>query len=152
MIKKIFILITILFFTGCGYESIYINKNNSVIKISNINTNGDDQINKKIISMTGLSLTKDISNSYSLIIKSKKEKVVAAKNSSGDVTAYKMLLNIKISLADPLNNKIIKSKEFNSSFIYNNADNKFQLSQDEKNIINNLIETVSGKILIYLNS
>ena len=40
---------------------------------------------------------------------------------------------------------------FNSSFNYNNNENKFQLSQDEKNILNNLIESTSKKVVFYLS-
>jgi outer membrane lipopolysaccharide assembly protein LptE/RlpB len=153
MIKKFFIISAILLLTNCGYQPLFVDKDNLLLKFSEISTDGNEEINRKIISTIRINKTKDLANSYLLKINSNKEKQIAAKNSSGDVTSYKMMIIINISLINPNdNNKVVKSKEFNTSFTYNNADNKFQLSQDEKNIINNLIETVSGKIVIYLNS
>ena len=153
MIKNFFIISAILLLTNCGYQPLFVDKDNLLLKFSEISTDGNEEINRKIISTIRINKTKDLANSYLLKINSNKEKQIAAKNSSGDVTSYKMMIIINISLINPNdNNKVVKSKEFNTSFTYNNADNKFQLSQDEKNIINNLIETVSGKIVIYLNS
>ena len=153
MIKKIFIISAILFLSNCGYQPLYVDKNNLLLKFNKISTDGNEEVNRKIISTIGINEAQDQVNSYLLKINSNKEKQIAAKNSSGDVTSYRMLISINISLINPNdNNKVVKSKQFNASFTYNNADNKFQLSQDEKNIINNLIETVSGKIFIYLNS
>jgi outer membrane lipopolysaccharide assembly protein LptE/RlpB len=153
MIKKIFIISAILFLSNCGYQPLYVDKNNLLLKFNKISTDGNEEVNRKIISTIGINEAQDQVNSYLLKINSNKEKQIAAKNSSGDVTSYRMLITINISLINPNdNNKVVKSKEFNASFTYNNADNKFQLSQDEKNIINNLIESVSGKIVIYLNS
>ena len=153
MIKKIFIISAILFLSNCGNQPLYVDKNNLLLKFNKISTDGNEEVNRKIISTIGINEAQDQVNSYLLKINSNKEKQIAAKNSSGDVTSYRMLITINISLINPNdNNKVVKSKEFNASFTYNNADNKFQLSQDEKNIINNLIESVSGKIVIYLNS
>ena len=47
---------------------------------------------------------------------------------------------------------IIKQKEFVSTFTYNASDNKFNLSQYQKNIELNLINEISEKIFIYLRS
>ena len=106
----------------------------------------------KILSLTGLKESSDFSDSYLLILNSKKNKNIASKNSAGNATSYKISIDINISLVDPINNeKIIRSKVFNSSFTYNDNQNKFELSQDEKNILNNLIEAASKKIVMYLS-
>ena len=153
MIKKLFLFSTFLILINCGFEPLYVNKNDSQIIISEISTEGDEKINRKIISLTGINKTSNTANGYLLILKSDKKKEIVAKNIAGNATSYKISVNISISLIDPSNKtKIIKSKDFNSSFTYNNTENKFQLSQDEKNIVNNLIESASEKIVIYLNS
>ena len=153
MIKKLFLFSTFLILINCGFEPLYVNKNDSQIKISEISTEGDEKINRKIISLTGINKTDNTANGYLLILSSDKRKEIVAKNIAGNATSYKISVNISISLIDPSNKtKIIKSKDFNSSFTYNNTENKFQLSQNEKNILNNLIESASEKIVIYLNS
>jgi len=152
MIKKIFLICAFLFLANCGYQSIYFKNDNSLIKISKIEFEGDEKINRKILSLTGLKESSNFTDGYLLIINSKKNKDIASKNSAGNATSYKILIDIKISIVDPINNeKIIKSKVFNSSFTFNNNQNKFELSQDEKNILNNLIEAASKKIIMYLS-
>ena len=152
MIKKNFLICAFLFLANCGYQSVYFKNDDSLIKISKIEFEGDEKINRKILSLTGLKESSNFTDGYLLIINSKKNKDIASKNSAGNATSYKILIDIKISIVDPINNeKIIKSKVFNSSFTFNNNQNKFQLSQDEKNILNNLIEAASKKIVMYLS-
>ena len=153
MIKKLFLFCTFLFLVNCGYEPLYIKKDNSLIKIGKINFSGDERINRKIISFSGITETNDLNNTYLLMLKSKKKKEIVSKNNSGNATSYKISIDINVSIVDPVNNeKIIRSKPFSSSFTYNNNENKFQLSQDEKNIVNNLTESISKKIVFYLSS
>ena len=152
MIKKLFLIQAFLFLGNCGYQSVYLKNDDTLIKISKIKFECDEKINKKILSLTGLKESSDFSDSYLLILNSKKNKNIASKNSAGNATSYKISIDINISIVDPINNeKIIKSKVFNSSFTYNNNQNKFELSQDEKNILNNLIISASKKIVMYLS-
>ena len=153
MIKKLFLVIFIFFLTNCGYEPLYTNKNNSLIEFNSINTAGDEKINKRIISLIRINKKQNNSSLYSLLIDSNKKREILARDTSGDVTSYKLSLKVTLSIIDSINKeKVIKSKEFNSSYTYKNAENKFQLSQDEKNIIDNLIESSVRKIIIFLNS
>ena len=153
MIKKLFLFSSFLFLINCGYEPLFVNKKTPQIQIGEINVVGDEKINRKILSLIGVKETRDTANDYLLLINSKKKKEIVAKNSAGNSTSFKISIDINISIIDSINNKkVIKSKKFNSSFTYNNTNDKFQLSQDEKNILNNLIESTSEKIVIYLNS
>ena len=151
MIKKLFLFSALLLLVNCGYESVYVKKDNSLIKIGKINLKGDKKINRKILSSSGIKETSNITNSYLLVLNSKKNKEIVSKNSAGNATSYKISINVDISIIDPIDGKIIKSKMFSSSFTYNNNENKFQLSQDEKNILNNLIESTSKKVVFYLS-
>jgi len=151
MIKKLFLFSALILLVNCGYESVYVKKDNSLIKIGKINLKGDKKINRKILSSSGIKETSNITNSYLLVLNSEKNKEIVSKNSAGNATSYKISINVNISIIDPIDGKIIKSKMFNSSFTYNNNENKFQLSQDEKNILNNLIESTSKKVVFYLS-
>ena len=150
--KKILLILIILVVTACGYEPLYINKNDSLKKIGKIEKSGDKRINRKIITLIGFKENNTNNKPYTLVLVSNKSKEIATKNSSGNVTAYKISINVKVSFIEKNNSNIIKSKKFNSTFIYNNQENKFQMSQDIRNIENNLIESASEKIIMYLNS
>ena len=152
MIKKLFLIWAFLFLANCGYQSIYFQNDETLIKINKIKFEGDEKINRKILSLTGLKESSDFFDGFLLILNSKRNKDISAKNSAGNATSYKISIDINISIIDQINNeKIIKSKVFSSSFTYNNNQNKFELSQDEKTILNNLIEAASKKIVMYLS-
>ncbi|MDC1162904.1 hypothetical protein OAT03_01490 [Candidatus Pelagibacter sp.] len=150
MTKKITLLLVIFLIWGCGYQPIYLKKNNSVQKIKTITLSGDQKINKIIINSLGLKEDRNLLTGYSLILKSLKRIDIISKDKNGNPSAYKTFITVDISLAEK--ETIIKQKEFVSSFTYNATDNKFNFSQYQKNIELNLINEISEKIFIYLRS
>jgi len=153
MIIKKLILISILFLlTSCGYETIYSKKNDTAISIKKIELEGNKKISRKIISLTNLRENNNKNYTYNLTLVSNKTIEAVSKNKSGNISVYKTTINVEFYLKDPNDkNKIIKQKKFNSSFSYNNMDNKFDLSQYQKNIEENLINKIAEKITIFLN-
>ena len=150
MTKKITLLLVIFLIWGCGYQPIYLKKNNSEQKIKTITLNGDQKINKIIINSLGIKEDRNLPTEYSLILKSLKKIDIISKDKSGNPTVYKTSIIVDFSLTEK--ERIIKQKKFDSSFTYNATDNKFNLSQYQKNIESNLINEISEKISIYLRS
>ena len=150
MTKKITLLLVIFLIWGCGYQPIYLKKNNSEQKIKTITLNGDQKINKIIINSLGIKEDRNLPTEYSLILKSLKKIDIISKDKSGNPLAYKTSIIVNFSLTEK--ERIIKQKEFVSIFTYNVDDNKFNLSQYQKNIELNLINEISEKIFIYLRS
>ena len=56
----------------------------------------------------------------------------------GILLVYKMTINTNIQIYS--NNEIIKQKNISKNFSYKNTENKFDLTQYEKTIEDNLIE------------
>jgi len=153
MITKKFILIIMFFaITGCGYKAIFLNQNDLGFSIEKIKLVGNKKIGRKIVSLTGLKENNSKGYAYNLILNSTKKIEIVSKDKSKNASIYKTTINIDFSLKDP-NNKdaIFKTKKFISSFLYNDMDNKFDLSQYQKNIEINLIEEISKEIMIFLN-
>ena len=150
MTKKITLLLVIFLIWGCGYQPIYLKKNNSEQKIKTITLNGDQKINKIIINSLGIKEDRNLPTEYSLILKSLKKIDIISKDKSGNPLAYKTSIIVNFSLTEK--ERIIKQKEFVSIFTYNADDNKFNLSQYQKSIELNLINEISEKIFIYLRS
>ena len=152
--KKISYLLIFFMLTGCGYEPIYSKKNSKDILIKNYILEGDKNINKKLVSL--LNLKNDNGqklSSYNLILDSKKNIETAAKDSSGNISIYKTTISINFSLNSlDSGTKIFESKNFDASFSYNSIKNKFDLSQYQKTIEQNLIERLAEEILIYIKS
>ena len=150
MTKKITLLLVIFLIWGCGYQPVYLKKNNLEQKIKTITLNGEQKINKIIVTSLGLKEDRNLLTGYSLILKSLKRIDIISKDKSGNPSVYKTSIIVDVSLTEK--ERIIKQKEFVSTFTYNASDNKFNLSQYQKNIELNLINEISEKIFIYIRS
>ena len=150
MLKKISLLLLFCFVWNCGYSPLYLKKNNLDKTIKIITLKGNPKINKMIMSFLGLKESKNIESTYTLLLDSSKKIEVVSKDKNGNPSVYRSSIIINFLLSD--NEKIIKQKEFNASFTYNNSQNKFNLFQYQKNIEVNLINEISEKIFIFLKS
>ena len=152
MQKKIFLLLIFLLLSSCAYEATYSKKNsiNYNFSISELNLVGDRDINLKI---------KEKLNSYTLDKKNKNFKIkisstgtrtVSSKNIAGDATSFKstVVIKVEISTSNKLKNSFVMSETFN----YNNNSNKFSLKKYEREIKNNLAETISEKLIFKLSN
>ena len=150
MLKKITLLLLLCFFWSCGYEPLYLKKNDLKQTIKVVNIDGNQKINKFILSSLGIKEDKDLLTGYNLTLKSSKKIDIISKDKTGNPSTYRTSIIVNFSLTNE--ETIVKQKEFNSSFTYNNSQNKFDLSQYQKNIELNLINEISEKIFIYLRT
>ena len=146
--KKIFLILIILFLNGCGYTPLYSSKDSNYKVISlkkNVNNSLTNYVQNSIevISNENAKKSLNISFDYNENIS------VILKNSKGDPTKNRLNIVIDLSLLDS-NDNLITSKQFSESFEYNIDDNKFNLKQYEKNIKFNLIEDITQQILVFL--
>ena len=58
---------------------------------------------------------------------------------------------IKLELILENNDNTLSKKEFSEEFSYKNKDNKFDLSEYEINVENNLVDKIIENLIIYLN-
>ena len=146
--KKIFLILIILYLNGCGYTPLYSSKDSNYKVISlkkNVNNSLTNYVQNSIevISNENAEKSLNISFDYNENIS------VILKNSKGDPTKNRLNVVIDLSLLDS-NDNLITSKQFSESFEYNIDDNKFNLEQYEKNIKFNLIEDITQQILVFL--
>ena len=152
MIKKISLVILILFTTSCGYEAMHTAKNrqNYNFFISKINFEGDRVINSKIKNRLNTYKKSSQNKKLTLNINSKLEKIILAKNSSGNITSFNNTLTIEVEIS--IDNKVKDNLILKETFNYNNTTNKFQLKNYEKEIKNNLAETITEKLIFKLSN
>ena len=150
MFKKITLLILFCSFWSCGYTPLYLEKNELDQPIKIFTLKGDRKINNIILSSLGLKEDKNIQNGYTLILNSAKKIDVVSKDKNGNPSVYRTSIIVKFSLNSE--GSIIKQKEFNSSFTYNTTQNRFGLSQYQKNIELDLINEISENLFIYLRT
>ena len=152
MQKKIFTLFLLLFLSSCGYEAIYSKKNskNYNFFISELSFIGDRDINLRMKErLSNYTLNKK-NKKYSLKISSTSTKEIAAKNTLGDAVTFKNTIatNIEVSMNREFKNRFVIIE----SFIYNNNSNRFSLKKYEKEIKNNLSETITDKLILKLSN
>ena len=152
MQKKIFTLLLLLFLSSCGYEAIYSIKNskNYNFFISELSFIGDRDINLRMKErLSNYTLNKK-NKKYSLKISSTSTKEIAAKNTLGDAVTFKNTIatNIEVSMNGEFKNRFVIIE----SFIYNNNSNRFSLKKYEKEIKNNLAETITDKLILKLSN
>ena len=152
MIKKFSYILILLLLANCGYQTIYSDKKYTATSINEIELKGDKGVNRKIVSFANLRKKNNGNYSYNLTLNSNKKIESVAKDKAGNTSVYKTTISIKFYLKDPNNqNEIFKEKNFVSSFSYNNINNKFDLSQYQRNIEENLINKIEEEIVIFLN-
>jgi hypothetical protein len=148
--KKILLIFILILISGCGFNPIYNQNENSVInQIYKIEKKGDDFINKKILNNLNI-ITKNNKSNYLFEINSKFKKEGITKDKSNKITNYLMQIDVDININKLNENKI--KKTFTSNFTYNNQADKFELLTYEKSIKNDLINKISDEILIYISS
>ena len=152
MQKKIFLLLFFLFLTSCGYDAIY-SKKNSIdynFSISKLDFIGDRDINLKMKERLNSYTLNKKKRDFKIKISSTSIKTVAAKDTAGDATSFRNTITINVEISK--NNKLKNSFAMFESFNYDNNSDKFNLKRYEREIKNNLAETISEKLIFKLSN
>ena len=152
MQKKIFSFLFLFLLSSCGYEATYSKKNllNYDFSISEINFTGNREVNIKMKEKLNNYITNKKNKNFKIDILTTATKVVSAKSITGDATNFKSTVSVKVDLV--MNNKLKNNFIIGESFNYNNNSNKFNLKTYEKNIKNNLTETITEKLIFRLSN
>ena len=152
--KKIILYFCFLAIYGCaGYEPLFSTKELSyyVIDIKNVNKNNlTEKISKRLKNYT----SKGNGNKkvYKLEISSNMSNIISSKDGKGNVSSYKMIVNVNVKVFNQNSNLLISTLNFNKDFVYNNQENKSNLDKYKKDIQENIINKISQDIIIKLQS
>ena len=154
MKKKLFTFILLFFLASCGYEAKYSVKNriNYNFSIDELSLAGDRQVNLKIKRSLRNYTNPDITKEKIFVLKvsSESEKIITAKNVSGDATKFKNEITIKVQVF--MNEKRKTTFTITENFIYDNNSNTFELRAYENQIKNNLTGAAVEKIISKLSN
>jgi hypothetical protein len=152
MQKNVFTLLLFLFLSSCGYEAIYSKKNskNYNFFISKLSFTGDRDINLRMKERLNNYTLNEKKKIFAIEISNSSSKEIAAKNTLGDAVTFKNTIttNIEVLMDGEFKNNFIIIE----SFIYNNNSNRFNLKKYEKEIKNNLAETITDKLILKLSN
>tara|TARA_B100001057_G_scaffold181083_1_gene181793 strand:- start:1347 stop:1814 length:468 start_codon:yes stop_codon:yes gene_type:complete len=148
--KNLKYLFIFLFLLSCGYTPVYQTDQNSKIRLDIINYSGDKKLGRSITKGIDRLRNNKSDNIYDLNFIGSKKESVASKDKKGNISTYKILIEVDFNLKNKENNKIF-SKKFKKEKTYNSMDNKFELSQYRLNLEKNMISQILQDINIYLN-
>ena len=146
--KKIFILF-LFFISACGYQPLYSQKEVKTLTVSELVLIGNAKINESVISGLSIKIDKNKSLTNKIILENKKTIIETSKDKKGQTETYKMIIDYKFLLLDE--NNILNEKYISEEFSYKSKDNKFDLTEYEINIEQNLINKIIEKLIVYMN-
>lgn len=146
---KRFLFILIFLISSCGYKPIYLNDNLKNFEFNKIIAEGEKEINRNIINSLSLKENRNDKQLNELLIKSSFRVEETSKNKKGQVKSYRS--SILVNLTVSKNKSIIKNKSFSEEFVYNTKENKFELTEYQADIKEDLINKVMEDIILFLN-
>jgi len=146
--KKFLLLIFFIIVTACDYKPLY-SKKNVNFTITKIEFKDENRITSLLKNNLANYINKENKkNNYNLEIDAKKNITTTSKDKKGNPKSHSIEVIIKTKVIN--DNKQIKEKIFNMTFNYSTEENKFNLSQYEKDIEKNLINKISKNLILYL--
>ena len=146
--KKI-LLIFIFLISSCSYQPIYVNKSLKNIEFSQITTEGDADINRKIISSLSFNENEFDDTLNSLLIRSSYNILETSKNTKGQVQSYRSVILVKLIINRK--KERVLDKSFIKEFTYANKDKKSELIQYQNEIKQNLLNKIIEDITLFIN-
>ena len=125
------------------------NKNLKNIEFSKITTEGDAEINRKIIGSLSFNENEFDDTLNSLLIKSSYNILETSKNTKGQVQSYRSIILVKLIINSK--NESILDKSFIKEFTYANKDKKSELIQYQNEIKQNLLNKIIEDITLFIN-
>ena len=148
--KNLKYLFIFFFLLSCGYTPIYQTDQNANIKLDVINYSGNKKLGRSIIKGIERFKKNKSDNVYDLNFIISKKESVASKDKKGNISTYKLLIEIDFDLKSKENNKIF-SKKFTKETTYNSMNNIFELNQYKLNLEKNMISQILQDINIFLS-
>ena len=136
--------------TNCGFKPIYNSKNSNfqIIEIKNKNENK----NSFFVENTIMSLSnKEALRKLKLEIDYKQALTTILKDSKGDPSKKKLSVIVNLKIKNERDN-VLTEKSFSEEFSYDVQSDKFNMSQYEDNITNNLNNKISNDIIFLLGT
>lgn len=153
MIKKTFLIILIVFgLSSCGYTPMLSQNNNFSFNIVDLELLGDKTINNFLEKKFKQYSNNSSNKSYKISINSSYQKIIVAKDSTGNATDLKLISTIDVtySLYNESKNQE-KKVSFSESITIKKNDNTFDQNNYERSVLNNLSQLLLNKLVFYLS-
>jgi len=148
MLKKIFIIFSLILLTSCEYKPIYSNANKSNYKIIVTELTGDKKLNKFIVENLVRNSQKNSNQIVNIKINSTYTKTILAKDSSGNATDYQANAITNFSID---RNQVPEKFDIGEKFNFQKMSDKYEEKSYEQNIKKNLATSIAQKLILRLS-
>ncbi len=149
-IKKILLIIFLSnFVLNCGYQSV-LNKENQIYSIKEFSLEG----NKRLGGLLKNNLITPQTDENNLIvnIKSEKKNQISNKSETGKILKYSVSVTFEITAVKDIDKNIVLSQVYSKKQDYIASDVYLNTINNEKKVVEGMIESIANEILIALSS
>ncbi len=145
--KKLILILTILFLSNCGFTPIYNNQDNINFKIIIEDIVGDKSINNIIERKLKRYADNEIEKIYVIKVQTTFNKDVLSKDKTGRATDLKLSTNVNFIVK--YKNQI-KEFSFNENLNIDSSSDFYEQNNYENDIKNNFVNTIIDKLIVKL--
>lgn len=151
--KIIFCIIVFYSLSGCGYTSLYSQKNDLNFTILNLEINGNFLINDYLEQKLKIYEDIDSERKFELEIKTTLNKFSVGKDSKGNTTNLKLVANLDLNInkINSENEQIKQTTSFSESITIKKSEINYEQSIYEEILIKNMSELLFKKLVFYLS-
>ena len=144
MIKKyLSFLFLLIILNSCGYTPLYSNLKNHDLSLTINNIQGNDEINKLIVRNINSYNKAKSENNFQINLSSKFNKVVLSSNAAGQITNYRLELEV---ITEILNKKIINPIILTEKFDIKKESSLFDERNYENIVKRDMAKNISNKL------
>lgn len=148
MLKHKFLLLILIFFSGCGYTPLYLGANNLDIKVNLSENTGDREIANALRILLRKNVNSKSGDQVTISINSEYNKITATKDGAGLPSNYDLEAESVITIKYNDKTQMIKVDQ---KFTMNKLESKFDENNYESTIKRNFANMVYQKLVIKLN-
>lgn len=148
MLKRKFLLLILIFFSGCGYTPLYLGANDLDIKVNLSENTGDREITNSLRILLKKNMNSKSDDLVTISINSEYDKIIASKDAAGLPSNYDLKAKSVITIKYNDNTQVIKVDQ---KFTMSKLESKFDENNYELTIKRNFANIVYQKLVVKLN-
>ena len=149
MLKKIFIILLTILLTSCGYTPVYKNIDNQDIKLAILSIEGNQKLNKRLITELNKFTKENDENAFTIKIKTSFDKNTISKDAKGNATNFELVASADFVIIFNGNKKKLL---LNENLKIKKREDSFEQEKYENTIITNFAKSFKQKLILEINN
>ena len=144
LLRNVLLVSILIIVNGCNYKPLFDQDQLKGFAVKSYEINGDKRVAQVLVNK--LSIVRDKSGKFNIIIFAKKETNIANKSSSGKILEYSVTLNYDVKVKNNITSEIIYSKNVSNTHNYKSSKLYSESKNREKKIVENISGIVASQI------